>query len=208
VSLVVVLADAELELRPAGGTGEACTFADLPVLDAFFHREAVRGMPDGERRGRPDIVHQCLALCQGSLLNRQGRLRTFVHTRDDRVIAVDPRARVPPNYVEFLLAMGRLLRGEVVEGFSVADGTFRQLIERVAADRVVALTPEGQEMDLSAVLSSPGTTVAVMGAFPCGDYRSPVYELADLQVSLGPELMTVPAVLSEVLAAAPRGRPR
>jgi rRNA small subunit pseudouridine methyltransferase Nep1 len=205
VRLVLILADAELELAPASpdGTGPR-TFGEVPVLDAFFHRHLVQGMPEGERRGRPDIVHQCLALCQGSALNRRGMLRVFVHTRQDQVIAVGPEARVPPNYVEFLLAMGRLLQGEEVKGFTVSERSFRHLMDEVNADRVVALTPSGEERDLREVLAAPGTVAAVMGAFPCGDYRSPVYELADVRVSLGPELLTVPAVLSEVLAAARR----
>jgi len=101
--------------------------------------------------------------------------------------------------------MGRLFRGEGANGLSMRAMTFRQLIEGIGADTVIALTPTGDDIPLSEAFSQVnGTAAVVVGAFPCGDYRGPVYQLADVQVSLGPTLLTVPVVVSEVLTAAPR----
>ncbi|WP_019178144.1 hypothetical protein [Methanomassiliicoccus luminyensis] len=196
MKLVVVLADAELELAPAG-TG-------LPALDAYFHRDLVKSMDDGDRRGRGDIVHSCLLLLQGSELNRQGNLGVFVHTRGGQVIAVEPGAKIAPNYIRFLQQMGSLLAGGKAEGYSLSDRDFKQLIAEIGADLVVAMSPHGRDVPLSEVLRSrpDGTVAVVMGAFPCGDYQSPVYELCDVSVSLGPELLTVPEVVRRVLSAA------
>lgn len=199
--LHLVLAEAELE--PA--LPSACD--DIPILDAYFHRELLNALLDHERRGRADIVHQCLSLCQGSRLNRAGMLRTYVHTREDRVIEVAPTARVPPNQVEFLRLMGRLLDGQDVEGYEARSMTFRSLMDRIAAPLTVAMSPDGKEVRLADVMSGRGSVAVVVGAFPCGDYRGPVYELADVSVSLGPELLTVPAVVSEVLCAASKPFP-
>mgnify|MGYP000951942598 CR=1 FL=1 len=202
--LRLILAEAELELVPVlerAGT-------DIPILDAYFHRELADALPDGRRRGRPDIVHQALSLCQGSRLNRAGMLRTYVHTRDDMVIEVEASARVPPNQVEFLMLMGRLLDGRDVEGYKARGMTLRSLLDRLDVP-VVAMSPDGEDVQLAGVMSEHEDLAVVVGAFPCGDYRGPVYELADVAISLGKELLTVPAVVSEVLCAASKShRPR
>ena len=202
--LRLILAEAELELVPVlerAGT-------DIPILDAYFHRELADALPDGRRRGRPDIVHQALSLCQGSRLNRAGMLRTYVHTRDDMFIEVEASARVPPNQVEFLMLMGRLLDGRDVEGYKARGMTLRSLLDRLDVP-VVAMSPDGEDVQLAGVMSEHEDLAVVVGAFPCGDYRGPVYELADVAISLGKELLTVPAVVSEVLCAASKShRPR
>jgi rRNA small subunit pseudouridine methyltransferase Nep1 len=202
--LHLILAEAELELVPV----PARAGTDIPVLDAYFHRELADALPDGRRRGRPDIVHQALSLCQGSRLNRAGMLRTYVHTRDDMVIEVEASARVPPNQVEFLMLMGRLLDGRDVDGYKAIGMTLRSLLDRLDVP-VVAMSPDGEDVQLAGVMSEHEDLAVVVGAFPCGDYRGPVYELADVAISLGKELLTVPAVVSEVLCAASKiHRPR
>lgn len=202
--LHLILAEAELELVPV----PARAGTDIPVLDAYFHRELADALPDGRRRGRPDIVHQALSLCQGSRLNRAGMLRTYVHTRDDMVIEVEASARVPPNQVEFLMLMGRLLDGRDVEGYTARGMTLRSLLDRLDVP-VVAMSPDGEDAQLAGVMSEHEDLAVVVGAFPCGDYRGTVYELADVAISLGKELLTVPAVVSEVLCAASKShRPR
>lgn len=203
MTLHLILAEAELELVPV----PARSGSDVPVLDAYFHRRLLDVLPDGQRRGRPDIVHQVLSLCQGSRLNRAGGLRAYVHTRDDIVIEVGPSTRVPPNQMEFLTLMGGLLDGRDVEGYEVRSMTLRSLTEELAVP-VVAMSPDGQDVRLSDVMRGHDDLAVVVGAFPCGDYCGPVYELADIAVSLGPDLLTVPAVVSEVLCASLcNGRP-
>ncbi|HOQ25636.1 MAG TPA: hypothetical protein PLF76_02740 [Methanomassiliicoccaceae archaeon] len=198
--LNLVLAEAELEPVPR----TVRTRAHVPILDAYFHRDLLPSLPDGPRRGRPDIVHQCLSLCQGSRLNRAGMLHAYVHTRNDIVIEIEPTTRIPPNQVEFLQLMGRLLDGGGVDGYKARNMTFRSLMNDLDVSMVIAMSPDGQDVPLSEVMGGHEDLAVIVGAFPCGDYRGPVYELADLQVSLGPWLMTVPAVVSEVLCAAGR----
>lgn len=200
MKLVIVLVDAELELAPGGADGP------MPVLDAFYHRDAMRSLPGSSRRGRGDIVHSTLLLCQGSELNRDGDLRMYLHTRDDRVIEVGRETDVHPNYVRFLQDMGSLLRGASVDGYKAAAKNLRTLVREIDADLAVALSPSGEDVPLEAVFedAGDGTVLAMIGAFPEGDFTSPVYELADRKVSLGPVLMRVPEVTARVLRAVPK----
>ena len=72
------------------------------VLDQSYHHAAiVRLGKSGVGRGRPDIVHFSLLVALGSPLNSDGQLNCFVHTRDDHVIALDPRTRLPRNTDRF-----------------------------------------------------------------------------------------------------------
>ncbi|NLK25598.1 MAG: hypothetical protein GX307_03360 [Euryarchaeota archaeon] len=211
MKLNLVLADAELELVPempdgAGEPGTRAPFQNIPVLDAYFHGNVICDLPESDRRGRPDILHKCLSLCQESILNREGMLRAYVHTRNDQVISLDSGTRIPPNYVEFLNEMGSLLMGHPVNGYNIASKTYSELIREMNADEIIALTPLGEEYDLIELFEShsSATLAVTIGAFPEGDYTSPVYEMADIKVSLGPRLLTVPSVVCEILAAGRR----
>lgn len=198
--LVIVLVDAELELAPGAAADDR-----MPVLDAFYHQEAMASLAGASRRGRGDIVHSTLLLCQGSALNREGRLGLFVHSRDDIVIEVGRYTDVHPNYVRFLQDMGSLLKGRQVPGYESRSMDLRTLVGGVDADLTVALSPNGEDLPLEDVFLSAkdGTVLAMIGAFPEGDFISPVYGLADVKVSLGPELMRVPEVTAKVLRAVP-----
>ncbi len=58
------------------------------ILDRSYHHAAMKDIADSEKRGRPDIAHLCLLEALGSPLNKEGLLRTYVHTYNDYVISV------------------------------------------------------------------------------------------------------------------------
>lgn len=215
MKLIVVLADAELELVPVSDVKfddelEAVqSMHSIPVLDAYFHHDLMMALPEAGRRGRGDIVHNCLSLCQNSIPNRKGILKVYVHTRDDKVISIDPSKEIPPNYIKFLNDMGSLLKGETVPGYSITSKIVKDLVNELNADLVVTLHPQGDERPLKALFESrsTGTVLVIVGAFPEGDYRSPVVKLSEMTISLGPKLMRGPEVLSEVLQAVPKVMP-
>ncbi|MBU0623991.1 MAG: 16S rRNA methyltransferase, partial [Candidatus Thermoplasmatota archaeon] len=106
-----MLADSELELVPQEIVNERCILNNARargkapekiLLDASHHHPAFGKLPDSERRGRPDIVHFFLMLCIDSDLSAEGKLRVFVHTRNNDVIAVNPETRLPPHYPRFV----------------------------------------------------------------------------------------------------------
>jgi rRNA pseudouridine-1189 N-methylase Emg1 (Nep1/Mra1 family) len=81
----------------------------------------------------------------------------------------------------------------------------KALLGRLMPDAVIVLTPSGERNDLRRVLSGSGGKhlAVIIGGFPEGDFHSPVYQMADVKVSLGDELLTVPDVTSQVLTAIP-----
>jgi rRNA small subunit pseudouridine methyltransferase Nep1 len=167
-------------------------------------------MPDRHRRGRPDIAHVFLTLVQSSEGWANGELDVLVHTRDNVVIRFARKARVEKDYIRFLGILTELFeRGAIGEGDErITIETGRSLTRLLAGEKldfIVALSPVGKKADLKAELAAlKGKEVGILiGGFPEGDYRSPVYELADLSISIDDEVLTVPDVTAQMLAALP-----
>lgn len=219
MSVHLMLVDAEIEVLPpdaiVGPGPRICCMpgADrqkIRVLDSYLHRDLTMTMPDRQRRGRPDIVHDFLTLALGSKLRATGELDVLVHARNDIVIRFGRKASVGKDYIKFLGTMVELFeRGEIgigEERISIRTGqSLIAILESEALDFIIVLSPDGMREELRATLSRlKGKEVGVIiGGFPEGDYYSPVYEIADLVVSLGDELLTVPDVTAQVLAAIP-----
>ena len=87
-----ILADSELELVPREIVNERCILNNAHargkapekiLLDASHHHPAFGKLPDSQTRGRPDIVHFFLMMCIDSDLSADGKLKAFVHTRNN-----------------------------------------------------------------------------------------------------------------------------
>jgi len=219
MSVHLMLVDAEIEALPSdaiiGPGPRICCMpgADrqrIRVLDSYLHRDLMMSMTDRHRRGRPDIVHDFLTLALGSKHRDDGALDVIVHARNDVVIRFGRKASVNKDYIKFLGTMTELFeRGEIGAGeerISIRTGqSLAAILENEGLDFVIALSPTGKNEDLGAAFSlHKGEEIGVLiGGFPEGDYLSPVYEIADLAISLGDELLTVPDVTARVLAAIP-----
>jgi len=213
--LTLVLADAELELVPpeiqkhpavrasARKRGRSPTAI---LLDSSLHHPALRKSLEGERRGRPDIVHVVLVLALDSILNLEGGLRVFIHTRNDEAIQLAPETRIPKNYTRFVGLMEDLFeKGEVPEENPLLHMdrgvTLQQLLEKVGGE-AWAFAEGGAVVDLGAEFARHGEDlVAVIGGFPHGGFRSPVATLCKRVVSLHPQPLKAWTVASEILVA-------
>ncbi len=219
MSFHLILVDAEIEwLPPEAVAGPAPRICCLPgadrqrirILESYLHRDLMASMPDRHRRGRPDIAHAFLTLALSSEHRAKGRLEVLVHTRDNVVIRFARKAKVEKDYIRFLGALTELFElGEIGEGderISIEMGTsLQKLLEGEGLDIIIALSPTGKKEDLGTTLSRiRGKAVGILiGGFPDGDFLSPACQIADLAISLGDEVLTVPDVTAQVLAAIP-----
>jgi rRNA small subunit pseudouridine methyltransferase Nep1 len=160
VKLTLILAESALELVPQSiASHTACRNhakkhnkrPTHTILDGSIHHSAMRKLPDKERRGRPDIVHFCLLEALGSPLNREGRLDTWVHTVDDRVIHFDPSLKLPRSQDRFKGVMEKLLVEGSLENRLMTlehEVTFPGLLERLDVDTIIGFTEDGdRDMD-------------------------------------------------------------
>lgn len=208
--VTILLVDSELERLPEGIQVKPRCDIQTKVMESFLHKDVLANLPEGNRRGRPDMIHGFLNLCQDSIANKRGYLRMFVHTRNDEILKIGRKAHVPQNYLEYLEFMDELLeKGRIGTGdeeISISKGTYMDLMDRINVDVTVVMSPQGRQTPLRDLLPATGAeeVAIVIGGFPDGSFKSPVYDLADYKVSLGPELLTITAVGSEVLASIPR----
>lgn len=216
---VFVLAESELELVPAEIHSENSVFSTAKtrgkrasniLLDASYHHSAMKNLPDGERRGRPDIAHFFLLLCLDSRLNHIGRLKIIIHTRNNQRISISPELRLPPSYHRFVgLAESLFQNGAVPSkedplmkiegGWGLLD-----VLKAEKCDRVVLLDSEGEEKDPAAVFADgrEGATAVVIGGFPSGTFHSDISSLNPSVLSMGPDMLKVWTVTAEMLSGA------
>ena len=213
-----ILADSELELIPpellrersilnsARARGKA---PEKILLDASHHHPAFVKLRESERRGRPDIVHFFLMLVMDSDLNAAGKLKVFVHTRNNDVIAVKPETRLPPHYPRFVGLIESLYEQRVVPSRENALLELRTgvpletLVAALKPDVVYVLDASGKEipMDRSIMASESGTVVIIVGGFSKGDFRSDLSKIKHEKISFGTRQQKVWTVTAKALCA-------
>lgn len=216
-----ILADSELELVPAEIVNERCVLNNarargkMPekiLLDASHHHPAFGKLPDSERRGRPDLIHFFLMLCIDSDLTAEGKLRVFVHTRNNDVIAVNPETRLPPHYPRFVGLIESLYEQRVVPSKENPLLELRQgvpldvLVNALKPDTVVVMTPTGEETPLAEKMAGikAERVVVIIGGFSKGDFKSDLSKLKPVSISLGKRMLKVWTVTSKVLCGIER----
>ncbi len=211
--LTLILADAELEVVPPALQGHPAVRTSAKrrgrspgtlLLDSSLHHPALKRFQEGERRGRPDIVHLFVLLCLDSLLNLRGQVRTIVHTRNDDVLRFRPETRIPKNYTRFVGLMEDLFqKGDVPESdplITLERGVSLEALLRGLPGERWAFTETGEAVDLPRELArAPADLIGVIGGFPHGEFRSPVASLCGRLVSVATQPLHAWTVASEVL---------
>lgn len=210
--LHLIIAEAELELVPESIRDHPAVVnyarrrkkkPEEVILDSTYHHAALKKLPDGDRRGRPDIVHVCLLNALESIANKEGLLRIYVHTRNDEVIHIKPETRLPRNYNRFLGLMESLFKkGAVPEGLELLrmeKKPLESLIEEINPDTVFIMHEEGELIRprlFGETLASHKNPAVVVGGFPHGDFTRPI---EGKKVSLYREPLMAWTAVSEVI---------
>jgi rRNA small subunit pseudouridine methyltransferase Nep1 len=179
-----VLAESALELVPEGMRRSPAVVADakrrgkepsMILLDRSFHHSAMERLEEGEKRGRPDLVHQALLSVTCTPLYLDGKVRVFVQTCAGLTLELEKRTRIPKNYIRFRGLMEKVLMerpgGGLVKVFSAS---MKELVRRtVSPDEVFGLSVRGERMKpealASAVVAARNPCVLV-GGFPHGHF--------------------------------------
>ncbi len=163
------------------------------ILDQTYHYAAILRLGrQGVGRGRPDLVHLSLLLALGSPLSLEGHLRCYVHTRDNHVITVSPRARLPRNTDRFVGLAEQLYKEKVVPPIgspllSLAKATLPEFLDGLEGDIVVALTTQGTARlmaDLARSMVRYKRPVLLVGGFPEGHFSKTTLQRADVSYSV------------------------
>ncbi len=195
--LSLVLAESSLELVPNELNNHSAilswarrkrkTPAEL-ILDQTYHHAAILRLPHrGAGRGRPDIIHLSLLLALGSPLSLEGHLRCYVHTRDNHLITISPRVRLPRNTDRFVALVEQLYKERAVPPtgpplLSLSKMSLPEILDKLGADMTVALTTQGAPRlmaDIAQSMVGYKRPVLLVGAFPEGHFSNTTLQAAD-----------------------------
>jgi len=211
----VVIAEAEVELIPKSIARHPVIRrearrrrrrAEQMLLDSSLHHTAMRSLSEASRRGRPDIAHYTLLTLLESPLNRLGRLRCYLHTRNDEVVFIHPETRLPRACRRFRGLMEKLFAERRIESdnavlLELKQMSLPQLVEQLSPERVVLLSEAERRLEvweLARELALAESACVIIGGFPHGDYRGD-YPFAE-RVSIFPEPLAAWSVASEVVS--------
>jgi rRNA small subunit pseudouridine methyltransferase Nep1 len=194
--LTLVLAESSIELVPNEIEGHSSVrkcaerkkkHPHQLILDQSYHHSAILRLgKSGVGRGRPDIVHFSLLLALGSPLNSDNQLNCFVHTHDDYVITIEPRARLPRNTDRFTALIEQLYQDFVVPSsgpplMKLRKESLKDLMSKVSPDAAVALTTLGSPKPMESIaagLHEAKRPVLIVGGFPVGHFSDQTMKLA------------------------------
>jgi rRNA small subunit pseudouridine methyltransferase Nep1 len=178
------------------------------LLDRTLHHHAMNELPEGEKKGRPDIIHFCLLEALGAPLNLEGNLRLGIHTLNGVSIDVNPDVRLPRDGYRFKTLMERLLiEGQIPPApdpplMKTEQVTLHDLKERLKPSRTFALTSHGKPLkleNLCRIMALESNPLAFIGAYPHGEYRQETLVETDEQYSIYPKPLEAWVVTSRLI---------
>jgi rRNA small subunit pseudouridine methyltransferase Nep1 len=217
--LTLMLAEAEIELMPVELARHPAVIAHARqrrkqptqiLLDSNYHHLAMTNLPEGRRRGRPDITHLFLLTALESIVNKKGQLNILIHTRNNMVITVNPETHIMRNYERFLGLIETLFEKHVVPDekqplLSLRQNiSLKQAIEQVQADIVITFSKDESSVILSDYFKElqkqkKRHLLCIIGGFPSGKFHTDLKTIATDNFSLYPEMLPAWTVASEIL---------
>jgi rRNA small subunit pseudouridine methyltransferase Nep1 len=225
--LSLILVDSELEIVPREYWSHPAVVVNARkrkkkpsrvLLDTNLHHSIFKDPAERNRRGRPDIVHQFLLIGLESMLNIDGGLKLYVHTRNDELITISPMTRLPKNYNRYFGLFEELFNSGAVPPGGDPLITLRQgmglpeVLESVKENgpkgyREVAITLDSSG-DRSNAYDSFGSlgkgpfhVICMIGGFPSGSYRSDPGTLSDFTMSFHEDELKAWSVEMEIISA-------
>ena len=214
--LRILLAEAELERVPVEVAGHPSVRRHAKVLgkkptelllDQNFHRQACMQLPDGERRGRPDIVQHTLLALLESPLCKAGRLEVAIHTRDGTLVRVRPDTRLPRGEQRFQGLLAKVLdagASQDKDPLLWTEGPMEpaEALAAFAKGPVLRLDEGGAPLDGRALAAKAagGDLTLVLGAFPSGAFSAAWTTAAPEAGSVWKEPLNAWAVAAECVA--------
>ncbi|MFX0146854.1 MAG: 16S rRNA methyltransferase [Candidatus Hodarchaeota archaeon] len=178
------------------------------VLDNSLHHSAMVKLNNFGKRGRPDILHNCLLNALGSPLNKNNLLKIYFHTINNRFFELNPEIRISRNYNRFKGLIAKLL----IDGsIQFEDNFLIKEIETELGDMINSI--KNREIFL---FSSKGILIqrhldlfhrnlsknyiAVIGGFQKGTFSKQILELSNNLISISQYALDAWIVVNKVIS--------
>jgi rRNA small subunit pseudouridine methyltransferase Nep1 len=210
--LNLIIAEAALELVPAEISAHASVRNEArrrelkpteTLLDRSIHHHAMLKLADDSKRGRPDLVHLTLLSITSTPLYLSGRVRVYIHTRDDVVLELKAQTRPPKSYSRFRDLVQKLLVERPDSGLiTVYDSTVVQLLDKIKPDAVIGLSTQGKMTDLEELgghLVQKSNAVVIIGGFPKGHFSTETTSRLDQLVRINKDSLDAHVVAARLV---------
>jgi len=213
VALSFILAESALELVPEEIRRSPAVASDSRrrgkepfeiLLDRSFHHSSMARLKESEKRGRPDLVHVALLSVTGTPLYLEGHVKVFVHTFPGLVLELEPKTRIPKNYLRFRGLMEKALVEQPEKGLvSVYRSTVPELVKRRSkSDLIIAFSIRGKMEnlgDVSKEVAEAKSPAVIVGGFPHGHFSSETLSVPDRLVRIDESPLEAHVVASRVV---------
>lgn len=165
----VVLEHASLEIHRLGSK-------DV-LLNSDDHWKLLSRLGKPSRMYRPDIVHQCLLTLLDSPLNKAGKLKVYVHTKQNVLIDIHPHIRIPRTYSRFAGLIIQLLQKRTIHGDSSSEPLLRIIKNPITKYipqpyRIMGFSAQGRKINIHEYVQTMDPSVQqvfVIGAMSHGE---------------------------------------
>jgi rRNA small subunit pseudouridine methyltransferase Nep1 len=168
----------------------------------------MKRLPDSLKRGRPDIVHFALMEALSTPLFMNMMLKVYVHTINDKIIAIADNLRIPKSYFRFERLMVSLFRDKVIKSnegtilMELSDSTFADLIDMIKPDMVIGLSTVGVQSKAQKVAEnalSVDHSSLVIGGFAKGHFSENVTRSIGPTYSISNVALETHVVIARIL---------
>ena len=178
------------------------------LLDNALHHSAMVKLNNFKKRGRPDILHNCLLNALGSPLNKADQLKIYFHTVNNRIFELNPEIRITRNYNRFKGLMAKLLiDGEInFKGYYLIKefkDRMTSLIKSFKKKEILLLSSKGSliqhhldifQKDLSK------NYIVIIGGFQRGNFSKEFLELSNKIISISQYSLDAWIVVSKIIS--------
>jgi rRNA small subunit pseudouridine methyltransferase Nep1 len=197
--LVLVLVESGLELipkhirnHPAVRRNLSSRIYSSQLLDNSLHFSAMKNLKNKEKRGRPDIVHNCLLNALGSPLNKNGNLKIYIHTYHNKIYEFNPEIRIARNYNRFKGLMAKLLIDGIIQTensklITHSKGNLNELVTTFKDPEIYILSSKGKLIndfkDLF-IEDINKTYIVLIGGFQKSSFSKQIFNISKNLVSI------------------------
>jgi rRNA small subunit pseudouridine methyltransferase Nep1 len=211
--LTIILAESELERIPQSilhhpqiksYAKKRKDAASHLLLDATYHHAAMRSLTEWSRRGRPDIIHRCILFVLDSWANTQGLIELFVHTRNDEVIWINQKTRLPRQYNRFVGLFEQLFKEKEISTsedtlLTCSKKTLKDLVNEQNGE-IILFWEKGQKSNIFDMITSKNNLsfTIILGGFPHGDFHH-APSIIDQKISIEDSSLTASYIIAKTI---------
>jgi len=178
------------------------------LLDNALHHSAMKKLKNFEKRGRPDIVHNCLLNALGSPLNKSGSLDIYIHTIGNKIFKIDSNIRIARNYNRFKGLMAKLLiKGQIASDDSVLisqiNNNLIKLIKSLKSKEILLFSENGKLLQNYFELFKKNLSknyVVIIGGFQKSNFSQEILDLSDKIFSISQYSLDAWVVVNKIIS--------